>query len=123
MKRAEDWIKQAERDLEEAKYAESGGYYELACFLSQQCAEKAVKGLLQFRGVEKRGYSISHLLENPPEDVLQCAIFLDKQYTPSRYPDVYDEGSPYEYYTQKDAEECINCAIKILNWVKGETSK
>ncbi|MFP3163569.1 MAG: HEPN domain-containing protein [Acidianus hospitalis] len=121
MKRAEDWIKQAERDLEEAKYAENVGYYELAC--SQQCAEKAVKGLLQFRGVEKRGHSISHLLENPPEDVLQCAIFLDKQYTPSRYPDVYDEGSPYEYYTQKDAEECINCAIKILNWVKGETSK
>lgn len=73
----------------------------------------AVKGLLQFRGVEKRGYSISHLLENPPEDVLQCAIFLDKQYTPSRYPDVYDEGSPYEYYTQKDAEECINCAIGL----------
>ncbi len=123
MKRVEDWIKQAKRDLEEAKYAKRGDYYELVCFLSQQCAEKAVKGLLQFRGIERRGHSISRLLENPPEDIFQCAVFLDKQYTLSRYPDVYDEGSPYEYYTQKDAEECINCAIKILDWVKGEISK
>ncbi|MGC9106518.1 MAG: HEPN domain-containing protein [Thermoprotei archaeon] len=123
MKRIDDWLKQAERDLEEAKYAKSGGYFELSCFLSQQCAEKAVKALLQHKGIERRGHSITHLLENPPTDILQCATFLDKQYVPSRYPDVYPEGSPYEYYTERDAEECINCALKILNWVKREIGR
>jgi HEPN domain-containing protein len=33
---------------------------------------------------------------------------------------VYDEGAPFEYYTEKDAKECIGCAVKILSWVKGE---
>lgn len=89
-------------------------------FLSQQSAEKAVKALLQYRGIERRGHSILHLIQNPPNEILECVTYLDKQYTPTRYPDVYDEGSPYEYYTEKDAEECINCALKILNWVKGE---
>ena len=42
---------------------------------------------------------MSHLLINPPDHVFQCAVFLDKQYTPSRYPDAYDEGAPFEYYT------------------------
>ncbi|BCU67727.1 hypothetical protein HS7_11640 [Sulfolobales archaeon HS-7] len=39
---------------------------------------------------------------------------------PSRYPDVYDEGSPFEYYTEKEAEECITRAEKILSWAKKE---
>ncbi|BDC17686.1 HEPN domain-containing protein [Acidianus sp. HS-5] len=123
MKRVEDWLKQAERDLEEAKHAKAGGYYELACFLSQQSAEKAIKALLQLNGLEKRGHSISHLIQNPPADIFQCATFLDKQYVLTRCPDVYPEGSPYEFYTEKDADDCMNCAVKILNWVKGEMQK
>jgi HEPN domain-containing protein len=120
MKRVSDWLKQAERDLEEAIYSKKGGYYELACFLSQQSAEKAVKALLQYRGEERRGHSILHLLQSAPNEVKQCASYLDRQYIPSRYPDIYDEGAPYEYYTEKDAEECINCALMILSWVKSE---
>ena len=96
MRRVEDWLRQAERNLEEARYAGAGGYYELAYFLSQQCAEKAVKALLQFKGIEKRGHMIMHLLDNAPVDIIQCAAFLDKQYIPSRYPDAYDEGAPFD---------------------------
>ena len=55
----------------------------------------AAKALLHSKGTEKRGHSVSHLLINPPNDVFQCAVFLDKQYTPSRYPDAYDEGAPF----------------------------
>ncbi|BBG22855.1 HEPN domain-containing protein [Sulfuracidifex tepidarius] len=115
-------MRQAERDLEEAKYSKQGRYYELSCFLSQQSAEKAVKGLLQFHGMERKGNSVLHLIDNPPDNIRQCASYLDKQYTPSRYPDVYDEGSPFEYYTEKEADECISCAEKILSWVKREIS-
>jgi len=43
---------------------------------------------------------------------------LDKHYTPSRYPDVFDEGAPMDYYTFKDARSCIGCAEKILEWVE-----
>jgi len=120
VRRTEDWLKQAEKDLEEAEYARRGKYYELCCFLSQQCAEKAVKALLQSKGIERRGHSVTHLLQDAPIEIAECASYLDRQYAPSRYPDVYDEGAPFEYYSEKDAEECVNCAIKILNWVKGD---
>jgi Uncharacterized conserved protein related to C-terminal domain of eukaryotic chaperone, SACSIN len=119
VKRASDWLRQAERDLEEVEYAKRGGYYELACFLSQQAAEKAAKALLQYLGIERRSHSVLHLLQDAPGEVVQCAAHLDKHYIPARYPDAYVEGAPYEYYTERDADECLNCALRILNWVKG----
>ena len=66
MKRVEDWMKQAERTLEEAEFNFLHGYFELACFLSQQSAELAVKGLLQDRGIERRGHSLLKLSESHP---------------------------------------------------------
>jgi len=124
MRRVEDWLRQAERALEEAEYTFRGEYYELTCFLSQQSAEFAIKALLQSKGIERRGNSLLKLSELIPsyEEVKECLIFLDKQYISSRYPNSYAEGAPYEYYTRKDGEECINCAKKILNWVKGKLS-
>ncbi|PSN94362.1 hypothetical protein B9Q06_09460 [Candidatus Marsarchaeota G2 archaeon ECH_B_2] len=64
MKRTEDWLRQAEKDLEEAEYARKGKYNELCRFLSQQCAEKTVNALLQSRGIERRGHSVTHLLQD-----------------------------------------------------------
>ena len=37
------WLDQAERDLDDARYALAGDRFNLACFLSQQCAEKAIR--------------------------------------------------------------------------------
>ena len=42
--------------------------------------------------------------------------FLDRQYIPTRYPDVYPEGSPYEFYTEKNTDGCINCTILNKRW-------
>jgi len=74
VKRVSDWLRQAERDLEEAEYAKRGGYYELACFLSQQAAEKAAKALLQYLGIERRSHSVLHLLQDAPGEITQCAM-------------------------------------------------
>ncbi|WP_225905782.1 HEPN domain-containing protein [Stygiolobus caldivivus] len=40
-KRVEDWLKQAERDLEEARFANSGGYYELMLSSSATCRKSS----------------------------------------------------------------------------------
>jgi HEPN domain-containing protein len=53
-----------------------------------------------------------------PVEIKECALLLDKHYIPTRYPDVFDEGASMDYYTSKDAEECIKCAEKILKWVE-----
>ena len=46
MNRYQDWLDQAERDLERAKIDVQYAYWEWACFTAQQAAEKACKALL-----------------------------------------------------------------------------
>jgi len=121
--RARDWIRQAKRSLASAMANYREGLYEEACFESHQAAEKAVKGLLNHFYKERRGHSITFLLleveTGVPDEVKECASFLDKHYIPSRCPDVFDEGAPMDYYTKRNAEDCIKCAEKILRWVEG----
>ncbi|MEM2645841.1 MAG: HEPN domain-containing protein, partial [Desulfurococcaceae archaeon] len=93
-----------------------------ACFESHQAAEKAIKALLNYLHKERRGHSLLFLLSEAlvevPEEIKQCVLYLDKHYIPSRYPDVYDEGTPSDYYTKEDAERCLSCMSKIIDWVK-----
>jgi HEPN domain-containing protein len=66
VERSRDWVKQAIRDLENARYEVKGGFYEMACFLSQQSAEKAVKAVYQAIGAEASSQSVAGLLLNLP---------------------------------------------------------
>ncbi len=56
------WLRQAERDLDDARYAFKGKRYNLTCFLAQQAAEKALKGYLYAQGAELvMGHSVREL--------------------------------------------------------------
>ena len=101
------------------------GLYEEACYEPYQAAEKALKALLQWLGIERRGHSLVFLMREAeargtraPDSVRRCLFALDKHYIPSRYPDVYDEGAPADYYTEDDARSCIQCAREVLEWVE-----
>ncbi|NSW92715.1 MAG: HEPN domain-containing protein, partial [Firmicutes bacterium] len=45
--KAAEWMKQAEYDLDTAKYMISGGRYFYAVFMCHMCLEKALKALYQ----------------------------------------------------------------------------
>ncbi|BBD72875.1 DNA-binding protein [Sulfodiicoccus acidiphilus] len=115
-------MRQAERNLKSAEVNLQNSLYEETCYESQQVGEKAVKALLNYLHKEMRGHSITMLLKavdvKVPEEIFVCAQELDKHYIPSRYPDVYDEGAPADYYNENNAESCLNCGKKILEWVK-----
>ena len=97
--RSADWLAQAERDLELARHDLQGEFYEWACFVAQQGAEKAVKGLFEHLHGEAWGHSVSGLLaalpENvsPPEDLLEKARDLDRYYIQPRYPNGFAVGA------------------------------
>lgn len=120
--RYRDWLRQSERDYASALVNHNSGLYEEACFESHQAAEKAIKAFLNHLGKERRERSLVYLLAElgaqVPVNVKECAIYLDKHYVPSRYPDVYPEGIPADYYTVDDSKKCLECAEKLLNWVK-----
>jgi len=121
--RTADWLRQSERNLASAQLNHQYGLYEEACYESQQAGEKAVKALLNYFHKEVRGHSLVFLIQaieiKTPDYVLMCMQELDKQYIPSRYPDVYDTGAPADYYNKFDSERCIECARKIIDWVRG----
>jgi len=59
--RSEDWLAQARRDIESARWQTEGGFFEWACFICQQSAEKALKAIYQGLGGDARGHSVLNL--------------------------------------------------------------
>jgi HEPN domain-containing protein len=124
VERSEDWLAQAERDLESARWQLQGGYYEWVCFASQQAAEKAAKALYQYLHAAAWGHMVSRLLSELPEavrpdrELIERAIYLDRHYIAPRYPNGFERGAPRDYYTQRDAEEAISHAESILGFCR-----
>jgi HEPN domain-containing protein len=126
MNRAEDWFGQAERDLEFGRTAASTGHHEWAAFIAQQGAEKAVKALVQSLHGAVRGHSITEILRLLPpsvgvgQDLLQCAQTLDKVYVTSRYPNGFASGRPADYFNEKESQELLDHARRILEFCRSK---
>lgn len=126
-KRFRDWLAQAESDLEHARKSLTIiRDYNWACFAAQQAAEKALKALYDFLGGEGWGHVVVKLLKELPsekigvveEALLKKAVYLDKLYIPTRYPNGFASGASKDYYTDKEAMEAIAYAQDILSFVK-----
>jgi HEPN domain-containing protein len=123
--RSEDWMKQAVRDLKTAEDMARSGSFEWSCFVAQQAAEKAVKAVFQKLSAAAWGYSLLELMKvlskktTVSEDLLNCARTLDRYYLPTRYPNSFESGSPYEYFTRKDAEDALVYSKRIIEFCKG----
>ncbi|NSW76891.1 MAG: HEPN domain-containing protein [Candidatus Atribacteria bacterium] len=121
---AERWFRQAEQDLKDAEYLEAGERFHLACFMSQQAAEKAIKAFLYAHGAEfVWGHSVAELCEDAKDfdpsfaEVVSLGGALDKYYVPTRYPNGLPGGIPAEAYTGDDARMAISLARQVLEFV------
>ena len=123
--RAQDWLRQAQRDLQHARDALERSTYEWAAFAAQQGAEKAVKALYQSLGADARGHSVTQLLAalpakvQPADDLIETAKDLDKHYITPRYPNSYPEGAPMDFYTRAEAQRAVDGANRILEYCQG----
>lgn len=120
--RSKDWMRQAERDLEQARDSRSAGRHEWACFAAQQAAEKAVKSLHLFLGQEACGHVVRKLLEELPKTIVIPEILLDKArvidafYIPTRYANGHPSGPPFEHYGKLQSDEAIRYAGEIIEF-------
>lgn len=108
------WIRSAELTLGSAKRDLNEGDYNWACFKAHQVAEKALKALLWGLGSPRIGHSLVELGNalrsigiEIPKDIYEAFVRLSKFYIPTRYPDVWTEGIPEDYYTENEATEAI----------------
>lgn len=127
--RSDDWIQQARRDLDMAEHARDSGFFEWACFISQQAAEKSLKAVFQRHHAVAWGHSVRDLLEGiargpighqeVPELLFHNARSLDRYYVAARYPDGFPRGAPKEYFDRKEAENAIGSARDIIQFCEG----
>lgn len=122
------WLRQAQEDLRWARHLAGQGAHHLACFLSQQVTEKALKAFLYAQGEEiVLGHSVERLCaaaaEFEPEFRAHARRWsiLDGYYIPTRYPNGLPDGIPADVYTQHAAadavelaEEAVECIAALL---------
>jgi len=120
--RAEDWLAQANRDLEQAIASRAEERHEWACFAAQQSAEKAVKALHLAMAQEAWGHVVARLLSELPfavdQDLVEKGRVLDNFYVPTRYANGHPEGAPFEHYGPLQSGEAVDYARQILEFVR-----
>lgn len=121
-------IKQAERDLENARKNIGIGAYELTAFVCQQAVEKYLKAawMLRQREAAPRTHSLTELADGlgvPPQRRSHF-VYLNPDYTTARYPDAAN-GVPYEVYDRATAEAKVHAAESAFEWLRQltQTSK
>ncbi len=115
---------QALRDLERAKLDVQYAYYEWACFVCQQAAEKAVKAVHFASNRSVRGHGILKLLQGlesggdtgDVSQLLHHARVLDRYYIEARYPNGFPTGKPADYFDRPLAEEALHAAEEIVGF-------
>ncbi len=122
----EDWLVHAESDLNLARIAQAQKDVlpEQACFHAQQAAEKALKAVLLFRGIEfPLVHDIEELLELAKQNGLALAQevsdagMLTPYAVEARYPGRLEEVTP------SDVSEAIRIAEKVFIWASGVLGK
>ena len=119
------WLEQAEADRKGARLLFEGGSYDLACFVAQQIAEKALKAFLYAEGEEfVVGHSVEALCRWAAEydgdfDRLREEVApLDGYYIPTRYPNGLPDNIPARVYNRSAAEEGLRLADKTVQLVR-----
>jgi HEPN domain-containing protein len=116
------WLEQARKDLSAAEVLSEHGHHNVACFLAQQAAEKAVKAFLYSHGAEHVwGHSVAELLKDSstfadiPNTMVAKGFTLDKHYIATRYPNGLPGGIPADAYSADDAQAACDAAADIID--------
>jgi HEPN domain-containing protein len=119
MSESDRWLAFAREDLRMAELAVNESLPNQACFHCQQCAEKAVKGLLARQGTpplrtHRLGDLLGLLEPDPLASIAADVQLLDRFYIPTRYPDALPGVLPEGLPNAEDAQEALDMARAVL---------
>ncbi len=110
--------------MDDAAFLREGSRFNMACFMGQQAAEKALKAFLYFRGAEDVwGHSLIDLCEDAKlfemffDIVKSDARQLDKYYEMTRYPNYLPGVIPSEAFERVDADRAMELAQIVVDFV------
>ncbi len=118
---ARRWFEQSRHDARAAEMNSREGFPEIACFLCQQAAEKALKAFLYYQGERPVVGHSTFLLAKRCQDyeqgfspILDVCRTLDRYYIPTRYPNGLPGGIPHEVFTAQDARRALEDLEQVM---------
>jgi len=118
------WRSQADRTVATARLAAGGDSHGWACFLCEQAAQLAVKGLLHAIGEEAWGHDLPQLVARAAGSVgidrsavADAADELSRHYIPARYPDAHPAGTADEHYNATSSRLAFDYVEVVLGAV------
>lgn len=123
-KTPEEWLKQADYDLDTAEYMFDGGRYFYAVFMCHLSIEKALKGLYQEKLslIPPKVHNLVYLLNKtgikPPEDIGRFIIKLNEASVATRYPE--EINRLIKDYTRVIVKDIIGRSKEVLRWIKAQ---
>ena len=114
-----DWLAHAESDLNLARVAreQKDVLPEQTCFHAQQTAEKALKAVLLFKGID---FPLVHDIEELLELAKQNGLALPREVSDAGTLTPYAVEARYpgrlEEITSSDVDEAIHLAEAVLRW-------
>lgn len=123
-KQSQEWLKQAEYDIDTAEYMFNGRRFFYAVFMCHLFIEKAIKGLYQekVKQIPPKVHNLVYLLNKigikPDEAIGKFIIKLNEASVVTRYPENIEK-------LQKDYAESIVKDILVktkeaLKWIKNQ---
>jgi HEPN domain-containing protein len=118
----EEWLRQADYDMETADYMFAGGRYFYAVFMCHLSIEKSLKGLYRKKlsqeppRVHNLIYLVNKIGIKPPEPIGRFIVKLNEASVATRYPE--EIRRLQEDFTQAIVRNILSEGRKALEWTK-----
>jgi HEPN domain-containing protein len=120
----QEWLKQADYDMDTAEFMFNGGRYFYAVFMCHLSIEKALKGIYQKRldetppKIHNLVYLVEKIRLQPPEDLYDSIFALNRVSVPTRYPD--DLERMQKDYNKDRTKGLLEQSREVLKWLKAQ---
>ena len=122
LKPVEEWIRQAEYDLETAQSLFTAQRYIYTIFMCHLSIEKALKGIYtkELKEIPLKSHNLLYLVEKIelklPKDLYDFIFNLNRVSIPTRYPD--DLQRMLKDYNEIKVKEILAKSKEVLEWIK-----
>ena len=119
----QDWLLRAHSSLKlgRAGLRTRGVLPEDACFHAQQCAEKALKGLLTHLAIQHpRTHALEVLLDLLKAHAIQVPVNVDEAFELTQYAVQTRYPGEWEPVTKVEARHALELAALVLAWVENK---
>ena len=123
----EEWLLQADYDLESARTMFESGRYFYAVFMVHLAIEKSLKGLFWkvLKIIPPKTHHLKYLIQRinieSNSRINEFIFDIDDLSVPTRYPESLNHI--LSSFKKEKTEEMINNAVEVLQWIKKEFMK